>query len=289
MASEYTIPQILQIAKISQYLASNDRQAGLLLNSGSLVQQLPEILYTERVPFEYIYNLNPDDPNIRNVAEYILSLCGKYAQKALAIINGLTVGLPVLTGPVNQSVLVGQTATFSVSAVGVGPFVYQWFLGGIPILGATGPSYSKINSQLTDSGTLYSVSVTNAAGIVFSNTATLTVTNSILLYAYYSDIDPTADVQAQIDNFAYQFTVIVSHNQPINIPIPQSASNNKWWVWRVVNTEQINNTWFNSTLNSGQIPDSVFYAPAQFGSNIYYYLRNASSFDFTLPLILSKV
>jgi len=286
MPSEYTIPQILQIAKISQYLAANDRQAGLLLNSGSLVQQLPEILYTERTPFEYVYNLNPSDPNIRNVAEYILSLCGKYAQKALAIINGLTVGLPVLTGPVNQSVLVGQTATFSVSAAGIGPFSYAWFLNGIIIPGATASSYLVANAQLIQSGGLYSVAVTNAAGAVFSNTATLTVTAAITGYFAYMDTDPGPALVANNDPFTYPVSFNIVHDSSFVITMPSASTPNKFLVVKAPIGETVKDVWSNTPLNNGTIPDSVWESPLQFGGWTYYYTREAVSMDTTQTLII---
>jgi len=90
----------------------------------------------------------------------------------------LTVALhpPAITsGPSPVSITAGSIATFNVSATGTAPLTYQWLRGGSPIGGATSASYSLNNAQLTDSGSTFSVTVTNAAGTATSGTALLTV------------------------------------------------------------------------------------------------------------------
>src|SRR5579863_3611019 len=49
---------------------------------------------------------------------------------------------PKLTQPSSITVVAGQTATFSVTAAGTGPFTYQWFENGVAIPGATGTFYT---------------------------------------------------------------------------------------------------------------------------------------------------
>lgn len=85
----------------------------------------------------------------------------------------------ITTQPANQTVNVGQTATFSVTANGTAPLSYQWQKGGVAISGATSASYTTPATQSSDNGTTFTVTVTNAAGSVSSNAATLTVTTTI--------------------------------------------------------------------------------------------------------------
>ncbi|MDQ2834358.1 MAG: immunoglobulin domain-containing protein [Acidobacteriota bacterium] len=83
---------------------------------------------------------------------------------------------PVITGqPVSQTVTVGQPATFTVTATSTGTTTYQWFQNGTPITGATSSSYTTPPAASTDSGVVYTVTVTNASGSVTSSPATLTV------------------------------------------------------------------------------------------------------------------
>jgi hypothetical protein len=91
----------------------------------------------------------------------------------------LTVGsasLPVIsTHPADQTVGVGQSATFSVVASGPGTLTYQWQKNTVDVPGATGSSYSTPGATLADNNALYRCVVTNGAGSVTSNAARLTV------------------------------------------------------------------------------------------------------------------
>src|SRR6266481_6089344 len=82
--------------------------------------------------------------------------------------------------PVSQSVPAGLTATFSVTATGTAPLNYQWQKNGAAISGATSASYTTPATTTADSGSQFAVVVTNSAGSVTSNAATLSV-NTILV------------------------------------------------------------------------------------------------------------
>lgn len=81
----------------------------------------------------------------------------------------------ITTQPANQAVTVGQTATFGVVATGTAPLSYQWQKGGAPISGATSASYTTAATAASDNGAKFRVVVSNSAGSVTSNSATLTV------------------------------------------------------------------------------------------------------------------
>jgi hypothetical protein len=96
------------------------------------------------------------------------------AAKALAL-QAPSFGVQVT----NQSVIVGQQATFSVTAAPQ-PLTYQWARNGIDILGATGPSYETQPVGLANNGERFTVAVTNPVGTITSNVATLIVTAAVL-------------------------------------------------------------------------------------------------------------
>ncbi|MBZ5676447.1 MAG: hypothetical protein LAP61_19595 [Acidobacteriia bacterium] len=89
---------------------------------------------------------------------------------------------PVITqSPQSTTVTAGQTANFSVTAVGTGPMSYQWQsqpAGGSTfsnISAATQSTYTIAATQVADSGTEFRVVVTNIGGSVTTSAATLTV------------------------------------------------------------------------------------------------------------------
>jgi hypothetical protein len=81
----------------------------------------------------------------------------------------------IITQPVSLTVEVGQTGTFSVTATGAATLTYQWFKNGVAISGATSSSYTTPPAVLGDSGSIFTVTVSNMVGTVTSNGATLTV------------------------------------------------------------------------------------------------------------------
>ena len=81
----------------------------------------------------------------------------------------------IATHPSNQTVLQGQTATFTVSAAGTAPFAYQWQRNMVNISGANSSSYTTPATVFADNGAKFRCVVTNAFGSANSNEATLTV------------------------------------------------------------------------------------------------------------------
>jgi hypothetical protein len=81
----------------------------------------------------------------------------------------------ILTQPASQTVPLTQTATFTVVAENPTPVTFQWLKDGAVIPGATSPSYAIPSAALADSGSVFTVTLSNSVGSVTSNQATLTV------------------------------------------------------------------------------------------------------------------
>ena len=79
----------------------------------------------------------------------------------------------ITTQPASQSVTAGVSTTLSVVASGTSP-TYQWYFNNVVISGATNSSYTIVSPNVSNAGS-YTVVVTNSAGVVTSNVATLTV------------------------------------------------------------------------------------------------------------------
>ncbi len=93
----------------------------------------------------------------------------------------LTLNFPptITVPPANATVNLGQTATFSVTVSGTGPFTYQWQknsgTGAANITGATSASYTTPATVAGDNNATFDVMVSNAVGNVTSASATLTL------------------------------------------------------------------------------------------------------------------
>lgn len=112
---------------------------------------------------------------------------GRYSVSVSNIIGGVTSESAVLSliplqftkQPVNQTNLVGSTASLSVAVLGFQPLYYQWRLADVAIQGATNSALVLSNVQLSQAGE-YSVRVSNAFGAIVSSTARLTVVPILL-------------------------------------------------------------------------------------------------------------
>ncbi|MFN0158615.1 MAG: FG-GAP-like repeat-containing protein [Bacteroidota bacterium] len=83
---------------------------------------------------------------------------------------------PSITGqPSDRTVVVGQTASFSVTATGSLPLIYQWKRNGLNIPGATSSTYTIPSVATGDSGAVFTCVVSNLSGSITSNGALLTV------------------------------------------------------------------------------------------------------------------
>jgi outer membrane protein assembly factor BamB len=96
----------------------------------------------------------------------------------------------ITTQPAAQSAAPGQTATFSVVAAGTGPLSYQWQKNGTAISGATSTNYTTPPVAPSDNNSKFQVAVSNSAGQITSNAATLTVTTTasgVDVVTYHND------------------------------------------------------------------------------------------------------
>jgi hypothetical protein len=103
-------------------------------------------------------------------------------------------GPPKITAqPSNETVTAGQSANFSVLAIGESPLTYQWQQNGMDIMGANSPSYIIATTITAQSGETFQVVISNSKGSITSNTVTLTVnpveavSSSVTVLTYHND------------------------------------------------------------------------------------------------------
>ena len=128
--------------------------------------------------------------------------------------------------PVNATVTVGQTATFSVGATGTSPLNYQWRKNGANISGGTESSYTTPATTTADNGAKFDTVVSNAAGSMTSSAATLTVSSAATLQSIA--VTPTTPSIAA--GATQQFTAIGTYSDNSTKNITTSVT------WKSSNT-----------------------------------------------------
>lgn len=142
-------------------------------------------------PFEYLWRKN--GAPIAGAVSSVLAITNAQTSDAAdysvqvsnlaGAVTSTVAGLSVLTNSVAPAITsqpqdaimtVGQTVTFAVSVSGLPTPTVQWRKNGANIVGATNTTLSLTNVQFSDAGSYFAV-VSNLAGSVTSNPATLTV------------------------------------------------------------------------------------------------------------------
>ena len=104
---------------------------------------------------------------------------------ATLTVGALVVAPTITTHPANRTVTVGNTAAFNVVATG-NSLNYQWRKNGVNIAGGNSAAYTTPATTLADNGSTYDCVVSNTAGSVTSNAATLTVEGSSSVQHVYA-------------------------------------------------------------------------------------------------------
>lgn len=125
----------------------------------------------------------------------------------LTIVPAVVLTPPTITTqPQSQTVIAGNSATFTVVATGTAPLRYQWRFNGANLAGAT--SASLVTTQAGN----YSVVVSNVAGSVASATATLTVNAATALFTLSvtgnGSVSPNLNGQSLVIGQTYTLTAM---------------------------------------------------------------------------------
>lgn len=276
--TQRTIPEILQVAKVSQYLAANDVATKTFMKGGALDMSISRMIYIERKSVQNTYDLDPTNSTLRDTANYLWAILGKYAIQAENLLANLDQAPPVVTGADNESVEDGQQVTFSIGVTSTLPYTVQWYSQSGIISGATSTSYS-FTASLSDDGNTYYAVVSNAAGSVQSATGTLSVSQTITGSYYYGITDYYAQLSIGIDNVPYQGTFNITNGNPLVVPFPFGAANNQFNIVRYPISQSDKTVWVNTVTNQGVLPDAQYRAVFTIGSYKYIVSRTEISLD----------
>lgn len=286
MATVPTTSTIINVAIISQYLSTRDIASKCFSANQVPNKRLPQLIRSIRKSVEWAYNYNPSDPTLLKTGEYLYALCAPYSQTALNILSNVSAVAPIVSGPSNNSVLIGQNASFTISVTSTISYTISWYRNGILIPGETGLTYTLSNAQLSDTGSTFYAIATNSAGQGVSNTGTLTVAAGLIGYYYYGD-DYSIALLSGNDAVPYQGTFPITTGQPLSVTFPSGAPNT-FLVIKYPATETTKISYSNLPLNVGVIP-SIAFDHTTIGAWKYVFSRTGNTFglNYLNPLTLS--
>ena len=159
----------------------------------------------------------------------------------------------IISQPTNQTVVLGSTATFSVSVAGLPPLGYQWLVNGTSIssatnLSATNATLTLTNVQAGQSSNNYSVLVSNSAGFTNSSNALLT-----LLFPPTITLNPSNQ--------------LLELSCPVTLTAAAAGSGTLTYQWRKNSTNLTGQTGTNLNIPSVQTTDLGNYTLV--ASNLY--------------------
>ncbi len=142
-----------------------------------------------------------------------LSACGQVGTQVLSQPDTPSAVAPsITTQPADQSIKVGEAATFSVVAAGSVPLSYQWHRNGAAIAGATAALYTTPAAAPANNGDAFGVIISNSAGTAASSSARLSVTASAIAPAITSEPSDASITAGQTATFS----VVASGTAPLS-------------------------------------------------------------------------
>jgi hypothetical protein len=152
----------------------------------------------------------------------IANSAGSVTSNAATLTVNTTILAPsITTQPASQTVIAGQSATFSIVVTGTGPLNYEWRKNGATIIVTNMSSYTTPPTTTADSGSIFSVRVYNSAGSVTSTGAMLTVSAATVAPA----ITTQPAGQTVVAGQAATFSVAATGTAPLSYQWTRNGAN----------------------------------------------------------------
>jgi Immunoglobulin domain len=287
------VNECIDIAKVSQYLAADNRAMQLAFSGGFVNKNIPSLIRVVREALEWGYTNNSSDISLIAVSNYLYSIC-EDANRAQVIlgINAQAGTAPVFTlQPSNINQQAGTSASLTVDTTGTPIIYYQWqkYNGTVyvNIIGATTQAISFSSLSVLDEGN-YRCVASNAYGTTISSVATISVAVQLQCFYAYSIGDPYAAIQGGTDPLTYQVSqVFNSGASSISLNLLAAGQNNQFGTFKIPIGQPLKTAWYNTAFDNGQIPDSVWRDPITLNGYDYYITRIEFTYTSTSPLIFS--
>ena len=121
MATPYSIPTMIGVADICQYLAQDALSKSAMFRKPPFADNLPEIIYVENDSLRYLYDNDPTNASIDDVANYVWSLCVYTVQGYFIYANGNGGVIPPINPstnlPLPYDFIVNTSTSFIVNGV----------------------------------------------------------------------------------------------------------------------------------------------------------------------------
>jgi hypothetical protein len=184
----------------------------------------------------------------------------------------------IVQQPTPQTVYAGQSAAFSVGAVGALPLVFQWQHAGTNLPGATSATLTIPSAYYTDTGN-YSAVITNSMGSSNSITATLTV----LAPPTFADLTNGLVLHLTFDGNYLDSSGRGNNATPQGIPGPTFVPGK---LGQAVSLNTVSASSIFNYVYLGLLPDFVFGAADSFSVAFWV---NFTSWQNDLPMIGNAV
>src|SRR5438128_754898 len=145
--------------------------------------------------------------------------CGGGATSVSSPLSSNTTPPAIATQPTTVTITAGETATFTVVAMGPAPLNYHWQKNDVDIAGANSATYTTPAAVPEDNGSRFRVVVSNSAGSVTSDAATLSVSTNPL--APLITAQPTD--QMVVAGQTATFTVVAKSTRPLSYQWQKNA------------------------------------------------------------------
>lgn len=234
---------------------------------------------------------------INQAGNYFVQVSNAFGSAVSSSALLTVVVMPLLVfQPVNQTVIIGGMATFSVAAQSAFPLSFQWFFNSTnAIVGETNSTLVVTNVQANMAG-FYSVQVANKYGSVVSSNANLSI--GIVIPNYATSYQVSNNAESLFVNALREQTVYGASQFP---PYPILIAELRWRPDPIVGralTNSVSNLQINlsttgsnadhlsSTFSSNIGPDdiAVFSGPALLSTSFSTLANGTKAFDIALPL-----